>query len=267
MHPPFSTCLGVGLPVVAAVFYCHHLLYPACLPLPCVSWLNENSSGTIGLLIDFVSGNRQKNGIPPSLSLQLILKRENQSKNFPPLDTNCHSLSIFTLQSRSSQVQFQLPRGHWSPWQIVGPFRNFSVWVLVEPGEEELEEYRRRQSVADRIEDRHTERRPLYWFLIIRMQLRRDVGCYCRMVSSDFKHGIVFVDRFSDECYDSSSQKTSRRAGRWHFSLQMFNVWGKDDRLCVPAELLIFGTIFTTAFPPYRSSHRNIQEDVFSHFV
>lgn len=85
--------------------------------------LNENSMGTIGPLIDFVSSIRQKkNWTPPCLFLPFTLKRENQSKNYPPLDTYCHSLSIFNLHCCFSQVQSQLPRGHRTLWQIAGPF-------------------------------------------------------------------------------------------------------------------------------------------------
>lgn len=64
----------------------------------------------------------KKNRTPPCLFLPFTLKRENQSKNYPPLDTYCHSLSIFNLHCCFSQVQSQLPRGHRTLWQIAGPF-------------------------------------------------------------------------------------------------------------------------------------------------
>lgn len=59
MHPLYSMCGGVGLPVTVAAIVSSLLLACAVCPRS-ASWLNENSVGTIGPLIDFVSSNRQK---------------------------------------------------------------------------------------------------------------------------------------------------------------------------------------------------------------
>lgn len=51
---------------VACNSMCYHHLHTGGLYVLTASWLNENSMGTIGLLIDFVSSMRQK--LNPTLS-------------------------------------------------------------------------------------------------------------------------------------------------------------------------------------------------------
>lgn len=65
VHPLYREYGEVRLPVTAAAII--FSILRACAVCPhSASWLNENSVGTIGPLIDFVSSNRQKLNPTPS---------------------------------------------------------------------------------------------------------------------------------------------------------------------------------------------------------
>lgn len=107
-----AACYG-SITVICAALW-------ACMSSVCklAEWEFCGNNWPINWFLSPVSG---KNWTPPSLFLSFTLRRENQSKNDPPLDTYCHSLSIFSLHCCFSQVQSQLPRGHRALWQIAGP--------------------------------------------------------------------------------------------------------------------------------------------------
>lgn len=81
------------------------------LPASC---LNRNGVGTMGHLIDFF--------FPPATGKKTLTS----TTRFPPLWETIppppHILThLYILTSSESRVHFQLPWGHWTVWQAVGP--------------------------------------------------------------------------------------------------------------------------------------------------